>query len=179
MLYRLACSCGATHLVATSQAGQQLTCSCGKPLPIPTLRELRELPVAETPSQPRPGDIDRADARRPSVLVGLMFAVIVLALPTAIFFTYQRLTVDTSYTQASDREQALEALDKASPAELSAIWSDFSTEGLGLPTKPMFYHAQRSIRMLEWKMATAWGVTLLAAIAAGAVWTLRRQRDLA
>jgi hypothetical protein len=178
MHYRLVCSCGATHLVTTSQAGQELTCSCGKPLPIPTLRVLRELPVAESPNQSRPQDNDHATTRRPSVLIGLMFAVIVLALPTAIFFTYQRLTVDTSYTEANDREQAIEALDKASPTELSAIWSDFSTEGLGLPTKPMFYHAQRTIRMLETKMLAAWGITLLAAIIAGVVWTMRRERAL-
>ena len=173
MHYRLACRCGATHVVTTSQAGQELLCRCGNPLPIPTLRELRELPRAEPMAVTIERDIDRPDSRRPSVLMGLMFAVIVLAVPTAIFFTYQRWIMDTSYTEESDRQQAFAILDAATPTELSAAWNDFATQGLGLPTKPGFYHAQQYTRSLEWKAGIAWGVALLATIVAGSVWTMR------
>ena len=177
MHYRLTCDCGATHLVTTSQAGQQLTCSCGNSLSIPTLRELKQLPAADPTYEPQRRAIDGPDRRRPSLLIGSMFAVMCLAIPAAIFFTYQRLTMDTSYTEESDREMAFAELDEATPAELSMAWDSFSTRGLGQPTKPAFYQVQSQARALQWRLAIAWGIALIAAIIAAAVAVNRRERQ--
>jgi hypothetical protein len=43
----LDCSCGAQHSVTAQQAGGQIACRCGATVAVPTLRKLRELPVAE------------------------------------------------------------------------------------------------------------------------------------
>jgi hypothetical protein len=145
-------------------------------LPIPTLRELKELPPAEPAAEQSAHAADRGESKRRWLLVGLMFAIIVLAVPAAIFFTYQRLTMDTSYTEELDRQQAFAELDAATPAELSAAWNDFSTQSLGVPTKPNFYYVQLYKRILEWRMAVAWGIALLAAIVAGSVFAIRRER---
>lgn len=175
MHYRLDCPCGATHLVTTSQAGQEVCCSCGRTLPIPTLRELRELPPAEAEAHSSARPIDRPDRRRPSILVGVMFIIIVFAVPAAIFFAYQRLTMDTSYTEALDREQAFAELDRATPGQLSATWDEFSTQSLGVPSKPTFYYVQAYRRTLEWRIAIASGIALLAAIIAASVTVIRRE----
>ncbi len=45
--YQLPCpSCSAVLKVSTTQAGESLTCSCGKEVLVPTLRELRQLDTA-------------------------------------------------------------------------------------------------------------------------------------
>jgi hypothetical protein len=46
--YRMPCTCGATHVVDTTQAGITLVCSCKRRLEVPTIRGLKNLePVAE------------------------------------------------------------------------------------------------------------------------------------
>lgn len=43
--YLLPCSCGSSTSVQTAQAGEQIRCTCGAELTVPTLRALRNLPV--------------------------------------------------------------------------------------------------------------------------------------
>ncbi|MGL4943786.1 MAG: hypothetical protein ACRC46_11430 [Thermoguttaceae bacterium] len=45
--YTLTCDCGATHAVATHQAGQSLQCRCGATLAVPSLLQLKRLPVSD------------------------------------------------------------------------------------------------------------------------------------
>jgi hypothetical protein len=55
MNYLLACkTCGNEIPVSTGQAGQTLQCRCGTPVEIPSIREMRELPVAEETSSGGP-----------------------------------------------------------------------------------------------------------------------------
>lgn len=175
MHYRLTCPCGVSHSVSTSQAGQELHCTCGNTLPIPTLRGLKELPRIEPSTAEAAPASDGPDARQPSIVLGSLFAIIFLAVPMAIFFAYQRTKVDTSFTQEADQEQAFAHLDAAGPQELSEAWDTYSTIPLGPPSKPDFYHVQRVARALEWRAAIACGIALLAAIAAAAVAVVRRQ----
>lgn len=51
--YLLTCSCGKTVPVDLGQAGGQVSCSCGTQLDVPTLRQLRHLPRAAEPENPR------------------------------------------------------------------------------------------------------------------------------
>ena len=46
--YKLPCpSCSSILPVATTQAGETLTCSCGEPVLVPTLRELKQLDTVD------------------------------------------------------------------------------------------------------------------------------------
>lgn len=175
MHYRLTCPCGVSHSVSTSQAGQEFHCTCGNTLQVPTLRGLKELPQIDPVASegPRRKDVDQA--RRPSILLGTLFVIIVLAVPTAIFFGYQRMKLDTSLTQEADQQQAFEQLDAAGPLQLSEAWDSYSTIPLGPPAKPPFYYVQRHARTLEWRMAIAGTIALLAAIAAASVLVIHRQ----
>lgn len=173
MYYQLTCSCGATHAVSASQAGQNILCACGKTLEVPTLRGLAALPVAIAPDQETRA-IDKADRRKPSLALGAMFAVIFLAVPTSIFFLYERWIMDTSLSEQSDRETALSQIEKSNDAELSAIWYEFSTVSLGSPTKPAFFHVQKRARSLEQNSAIAAGIAVLAGIVAAGICVARR-----
>lgn len=175
MYYRLTCPCGVAHSVSTSQAGQEIHCSCGNSLQVPTLRGLKELPPSQPVASERPTRKDADQARRPSILLGSLFAIIFLAIPTAIFFGYQRMKLDTSLTQEADQQQAFEELDAAGPLQLSEAWDSYSTIPLGPPTKPPFYYVQRYARTLEWRIAIAGTVALLAALAAAVVLVVHRQ----
>lgn len=44
--YLLSCSCGQQTRVSSVQAGETVRCACGVPLPVPSMRELRGLPLA-------------------------------------------------------------------------------------------------------------------------------------
>ena len=43
----LTCDCGQMLAVVTAQAGETVACGCGKTIAVPTLRQLREMPLAE------------------------------------------------------------------------------------------------------------------------------------
>jgi hypothetical protein len=174
MQYQLTCSCGTTHRVSVSQAGQSLTCACGNSLSIPTLRGLKELPPAQAGDATTSHSSERAETGRPSVWVGILFAIMFLAVPCAIFFAYQRLTMDTSNTEEADRNAAFAELDAATPLMLSDAWNQYSTIALGPPNKPSFYHAEQARRSLEWKIVISSTIALAAAASAAAISVSRR-----
>ncbi|MDR1962331.1 MAG: hypothetical protein LBQ50_00960 [Planctomycetaceae bacterium] len=87
--YLLPCSCGCSHEIEISQAGQQLTCSCGQTQQVPSLLKIRSLPVAEE---------KKADAaRQPKNETGKMRQVFfllgtILFLPALLFFLWALLS---------------------------------------------------------------------------------------
>ncbi len=175
MHYQLTCTCGAKHAVTVSQAGQNLACSCGNSLAIPTLRGLRELPVVEALPQSKARPIDGRTTGRPSILIGVLVTIFFIALPVAIFYGYNRVTMDTSLTEESEREAAFAQLDKEDPQTLSLEWEQYSTRALGEPSKPLFYYVDAKRRELETGLAISLGVALVAGLAAGALAAGRRQ----
>jgi hypothetical protein len=46
MSYLLPCSCGQSVEIETSQAGQQVSCSCGATLQVPSMLQIKSLPIA-------------------------------------------------------------------------------------------------------------------------------------
>jgi hypothetical protein len=74
-LYQLRCECGTDIPVSRGQAGGEVTCaSCGRRMPVPMLRELGQLPVAESEKG------GRAGSRRWTVRQALISGGIVVAL---------------------------------------------------------------------------------------------------
>ncbi|MGN6544757.1 MAG: hypothetical protein ACTHK7_06895 [Aureliella sp.] len=176
MYYRLTCPCGVAHSVSTSQAGQEIHCTCGNSLQVPTLRGLKELPPVDPATAPEVRYREAGHSRRPWILLGTMFVLIFLSVPTAIFFGWQRMKLDTSLTQESDEQQAFAQLDAAGPLVLSELWESYETLSLGPPNKPLFYHIQQKARALNFRIAMACGIALLAAVVAAAVLVMQRER---
>ncbi len=177
MHHVLTCSCGAKHLVTVSQAGQSLACACGNSLSIPTLRGLKELPLADDQAKPAPRAIDRPSASRPSILVGMMFLLFFVAGGMAIFFGYQRLKLDTSKTLENVRSQAFKQIDEANPVQISHAWEQYSATRLGVPTKPEHYYVEARRDSLNLQIIIAASVALLAAVIAGGTLTARKLRS--
>ncbi|MBQ6620975.1 MAG: hypothetical protein IJH68_12605 [Thermoguttaceae bacterium] len=55
-VYRLICSCGQAHRVETSAAGRIIECSCGNQLTIPSMRQIRALPLWDETPEDKPED---------------------------------------------------------------------------------------------------------------------------
>lgn len=74
--YLLACDCGQQLEVEPGQAGETLACACGRSVSVPTLRRLRELPVAsEAPAEPTAG----WGGRHRAITVLSLTAIVLLA----------------------------------------------------------------------------------------------------
>ena len=77
--YLLTCACGEDTVVEDAQAGGRTTCGCGKPIEIPTLRQLRHLP-------PAPGDaVDQSQAW--SVRQGIFSTAIICGVFACLLYT--------------------------------------------------------------------------------------------
>lgn len=175
MYYELTCTCGAKHAVTVSQAGQSIHCPCGNSLAIPTLRGLKELPQVQTPATGTTRAIDQAPRGKPSVAIGVLVTTFFIALAAAIFVGYQRWTMDTSQTEESERQAAIEMFDQADATLLSEAWDQFSTTALGPPSKPAFYYVEKRRQKLESGLGLALGIALVSGLAAGAMAAGRRK----
>lgn len=75
--YLLNCGCGRQHTVETRQAGETIPCECGATLPVPTLRQLRQLPAAREEKVVASGTA--WGARQATITVSLLVAAVCLA----------------------------------------------------------------------------------------------------
>lgn len=76
--YLLTCSCGRQHTVETGQAGESISCECGATLPVPTLRQLRQLPEAR---EAQPAAAEPAwGPRQATITVSLLLLAVCLAI---------------------------------------------------------------------------------------------------
>lgn len=74
--YLLTCNCGLTLPVDVGQAGGQVVCSCGTRLDVPTLRNLRHLPVASTV---QPSTVANWSPKKGTIAVFLIGAALLAA----------------------------------------------------------------------------------------------------
>lgn len=74
----LTCGCGRQHTVETRQAGESISCDCGATLPVPTLRQLRQLPEAR--GEPLAAGGPAWGARQATITVSLLLATVCLAI---------------------------------------------------------------------------------------------------
>lgn len=174
MLFELTCECGKVHHVSRSQAGQSISCDCGQIVKVPSLRGLTELPPAKEVPKPKRALRETSGTSKSTITLGILFAIIFLCVPTAIFFGYHRWNLDTSYTEQSDRDEANQRLDEAPPLAISEVWNSFSTTALGPPTKPDFYRLAQHARDLELKTGLAAGTAVLCGIAAAVIGARRK-----
>lgn len=132
--YLLPCTCGKTTPVEVSQAGETLTCACGNALKVPTLRGLKELPLAdEEPRAGRPAEkaVDWSAAR--GALFSLSLLVFVVASLTAAinFYAWRRIDIAglrERLVQFDDEQFA--GLDNAPPLAVLEYWTHEASVGL-------------------------------------------------
>jgi hypothetical protein len=114
------CVCGRQLSVDLGQAGEQLTCVCGTNVSVPTLRQLRQLPVA-TAAEPASTAARNWGARQGAIAASFIAATLLLLGAAASRYTEHPLPQFHPEAQTQMVEQFL---TKKSPAELWLIWTE-------------------------------------------------------
>jgi len=150
--YLLPCSCGQTVRVVTAQAGGQVTCGCGKALPVPTLRGLREL-------QPAPPLANKNTSPGWSPAHGLIFSsgLVVAAVGVALLAWYgllysQRVGFGLTRDHTDEVIRAEQArIDRLSPLDALKEWTEDIEHGLGdHDPPPWIIHQKMAASYLAW-----------------------------
>ncbi len=141
----LSCECGREHSVSSSQAGQEIHCRCGKILPVPTLRGMRQLPLADSPAQSLEQSANGGDksVREWQGWRGMGLAVsmacFLIAASFCGWYALQRSRIDTSFTVQQEVQAGDAMIDSFDPATLSEMWHSFGQMGMQLKRYPDFY----------------------------------------
>jgi len=142
--YLLPCSCGQKLRVTAAQAGAQVACVCGSNLSVPTLRGLRQLEIA-------PPESTAKSAGHWSAVHGALFASGLLIASIGLLFLafyglrYVQLGGHPIMRDITDQVVKAEQLriDKLTPVEALAEWSENVKEGLGEPEEPPWVKANK------------------------------------
>jgi hypothetical protein len=114
--YLLKCECGKNLPVQVGQAGEQVSCACGKQVSVPPLRMLRHLPVAEEETVSQTGAT--WDARK-----GVAAAAFIAAIVLVGFAAWSRITEPVVPEFPADHETTVKTeLDKMMPLEAWQMW---------------------------------------------------------
>lgn len=144
----LSCECGKKHYVSSSQAGQELQCSCGKIIPVPTLRGMRDLPLAEAAPETPVTAANRGDSSKRQwqgwrgITLAVTMGCFLIALFSCGWYVLQRTRVDASYTAAQELEAGEAMIDSLDPNALSLTWHAFGQMGMSYKHYPAFYLVQ-------------------------------------
>ena len=169
--YLLPCSaCNKTITISPTQAGEEIVCThCAKPNSIPSLREIKSLPVA-----------DGADAKPAAAwameqgvtfAVGVSLAFIATVVIAVSAYYWQKL--ETTDTSGAEIAQLGKFIDDFEPVQAYNWWRMLKDRGMGDPEKPEFVKARENASRLETQMMIAGGVALLGLIIAGSAFLLR------
>jgi hypothetical protein len=118
--YLVTCVCGRQLPVEVGQAGEQLTCVCGTNVAVPTLRQLRQLPVA-TAAEPSPVARHSWGARQGTIAASLILATLLLLGAAASRYSEHPLP---QFHPEAQTKMVDQFLTKKSPAELWQIWTE-------------------------------------------------------
>lgn len=160
MQYLLSCPCGKQTPVASSQAGETVRCKCGELLEVPTLRGLRQLPVAEEPGA------EREAAGQPfwSLGLGLLFvsgvALTLISLVVIVSLAGYISTLETEPPEMYTPDQFRELMSDMTADRLWDSWTqlrDLEQFPLRQPSDPPWI-AERFQRSLSIGMMVASGL---------------------
>ncbi|MEC7502024.1 MAG: hypothetical protein VX970_09865 [Planctomycetota bacterium] len=116
----LCTSCGQTLNIDSTQAGSTLNCACGKPIQVPTLREIAQLPDADAAERTRTHSL-----RRWTRTQGILFAIgAVCLLLSAVTATLLFANLPSlQLTGRAGKVAALDQqLDRLSASETHELW---------------------------------------------------------
>lgn len=175
--HQLSCgSCGETHLVDVSQAGQTIHCPCGAKIEIPTLRALRSLPLASKQTAPTAESMGWSRRHGAAFAVGLLAAT--LGMFAAAIFVPMRLNIDTRPPDFDAAAEAHAAIEAMTIDETWDAWRDARDQGLPPYMPPPHVEVRRYAWQLNFLIAIAVLMIVGGVGAAGAaVWRVKRVED--
>jgi hypothetical protein len=168
--YLLSCSCGQQTRVSSVQAGETLRCACGLPLVVPSMRELRSLPLADDQAGKSRKAAAWEDRHRAAFLLVL---VAIGALAAAGYLAAQLPPAERPVTpQIVD-----EWVQKSTADEAMGMFEDLK-KGLQ-PEAPESADAASSRKMLLWGAGIALTICIVALVCACFALRPSRSRSVA
>jgi hypothetical protein len=173
----LTCTCGRQIPVELSQAGEELRCTCGAAVSVPTFRQLRELPLA--PVEPVKQLATHAwGARRGTIAASLIFATLLL-LGAGVSRYFE--PVLPRFNPAAWNQSVSGEIDKMVPAEAWKIWTDnyrsLSRTGFIVMEHPATQVIQEVIDQHRRIEFTLLGAAAFCGLVAGALWLIGGARS--
>lgn len=163
--YLLPCSCGKSSSISAAQAGETITCSCGKRLEVPTLRGLRDLERVE-PDAATLREAGRTWEDRHRVAFVLV-VIAVAALGTAGYLA-ARLPAKPVFISADNAEEAQrEAEEKLRNSSGKQVLDLYEELKRGLSAGPPIESTEETRQLMLWCMGIAGGVALASLGGAG------------
>jgi hypothetical protein len=154
--FKLPCpQCSTPHIVSQSQAGESLSCGCGKSLVVPTLRELRTLePAVEAHT---PDGAPDWDIQRGLLFVGGALLITIGALITwRVLPQRQALNIRQPTFQEIDFDVQMLTLLQAWEA-----WEHFRQQKLEFRATPEFLENREQFRELSIYLYVAWALATI------------------
>jgi hypothetical protein len=163
--YLLPCSCGEKLRIVAAQAGEQVVCTCGKSVPVPTLRELRKL-------EPAPPEAGSQVATGWNAWNGLIFsggaflclaAIIGMLYAGVMIFRIEQSGATKDVSAVINEEEA-KLVDDLTPEMALSLYEDMRAEGLGQKHEP-YWITYRRMAKEQQALLIASGICLVAGIA--------------
>jgi hypothetical protein len=154
------------HPVSPTQAGETLTCACGRTLTVPTLREIRSLePLEQADRAPTSSDWN---VQKGSLFVGGALLLAIAALATWRLLP-QRQALNTSQPAFQEISFDVHDLD---PLQAWEYWEYLRKQTLEFRMTPEFLENRAKYRELSYLLYAVWAAAAvgLALIAASLVW---------
>jgi len=163
--YLLPCTCGESVRVSRAQAGQDVACSCGKALKVPTLRGLRDL-------EPAASDAASQATRVWTPIHGVLFAsgllAAVLGLLVALYSAWMFSGVQVYTVDQSDAllEHDAVHIDSYTPEQLLDDWKMMVAQGLGPKMTMPWEQARQASDYYRWQAIVAGAIAAVGAVTA-------------
>jgi hypothetical protein len=144
--YLLPCDCGKSVAIELSQAGQTVSCSCGKQLAVPAMRLIRQLPIDKVNTATPPAKAEWNPAK------GATFALAMLLLLSGIviaIYTYPTQTAMSKFKPVPELfEKSQKTIDVQTPEELWDLWNAIVSHGIGEHDASPFVYASKEANRL-------------------------------
>ncbi|MDA0659255.1 MAG: hypothetical protein O3C60_10475 [Planctomycetota bacterium] len=129
--YLLPCDCGSPQTVTTRQAGQQVTCRCGRVLTVPALRELRKLATHATEAKPRHKSWSLGRG------ISFFIGILLLLIGAGTYYYFQTLVSRFQVPTAGLAQQQLtERIEAANAQQLWELWTAMRENALASRPNP-------------------------------------------
>ena len=150
--------------MAVAQAGGEVGCACGKRLPVPTLRGIRQLePAVEAQVNSAPV---WTRVHGTVFAMGLVLAVLSIALVALSSYRYAQLSGFAVDRSADVIKEYSSQLDNISPAEALDLWrTEVLEEGLGEPHQPPWVMAKTGLEVYTRRIRIGLGSLAVGVIA--------------
>jgi hypothetical protein len=123
--------------VEATQAGETVSCTCGKVLTVPALRLVRQFPIADMDTA-RPRRPRRSWTRTRRLLFAAGLALLFGGAATAIYNQALRTRLVTEEFSWDVLDEAHASIDGSSPTETFEFWKVFRESEIGPYSPPLF-----------------------------------------